>query len=92
MHCVVLNRVWNNDTVSIKLNWYLYVGMLCFRYKKPEERGSLNQAMTVLLPLAHQRCVQLVSDQSEHSVLLQKQILKVFYALIQVSYHLITSI
>ena len=55
------------------------------RYKKPEERLSLNQAMQHLLPLIHQRCVQLLPDQSEASVVIQKQILKVFYALIQVS-------
>jgi hypothetical protein len=57
----------------------------CFyRYKKPEERGTLNQAMVVILPLVHQRCMQLVQDQSEQSVALQKQILKCFFALIQV--------
>jgi len=54
------------------------------RYKKPEERGTLNQAMQVLLPLVHQRCVQLLPDESEMSVLLQKQILKIFSALTQV--------
>ena len=54
------------------------------RYKKPEERESLNQAMRVLLPLIHQRCLQLMPDQSEAAVAIQKQILKCFYALIQV--------
>ncbi|KAK2188208.1 hypothetical protein NP493_140g03054 [Ridgeia piscesae] len=54
-----------------------------FEYKKPEERGTLNQAMQVLLPLVHQRCVQLLPDESEMSVLLQKQILKIFSALTQ---------
>ncbi len=54
------------------------------RYKKPEERESLNQAMRVLLPLIHQRCAQLMPDQAEAAVTIQKQILKCFYALIQV--------
>lgn len=54
------------------------------RYKKPEERESLNQAMRVLLPLIHQRCTQLMPDQSEASVTIQKQILKCFFALVQV--------
>ena len=57
--------------------------MFYFRYKKPEERGALNEAMKHLLPLIHQRCIQLLPDQSELSVLIQKQILKCFYALIQ---------
>ena len=40
--------------------------------------------MRVLLPLIHQRCLQLMADQSEAAVAIQKQILKCFYALIQV--------
>ena len=39
--------------------------------------------MQVLLPLTHQRCLQLLNDPSDMSVLIQKQILKIFYALIQ---------
>lgn len=57
---------------------------LCYRYKRSEERSILNQAMTHLLQLCYQRCVQLLPDQSEASNLLQKQILKIFYAYIQV--------
>ena len=56
-----------------------------YRYKKPEERGTLNEAMRVILPLIHQRCVQLFPDPSEASVSIQKQILKIFYALVQVA-------
>ena len=62
----------------------LYQLVKNFEYKKPEERGTLNAAMVVILPLIHQRCVQLLPDQSEPSVALQKQILKCFFALIQV--------
>jgi len=61
----------------------LYQLIKNFEYKKPEERGTLNEAMRVLLPLIHQRCMQLLPDQTEASVLIQKQILKCFYALIQ---------
>jgi len=55
------------------------------RYKKAEERSSLNDAMVLLLPLIHQMCSQLLTDQSELSVTIQKHILKTFFALIQVS-------
>ncbi|XP_076310776.1 importin-7 msk isoform X2 [Tachypleus tridentatus] len=54
-----------------------------FEYKKPEERVPLNEAMNLLLPMMYQRIVQLLPDQSETSVLLQKQILKIFPALVQ---------
>ena len=57
---------------------------LC-RYKKAEDRSSLNDAMALLLPLIHQMCTQLLADQSEISVTIQKQILKIFFALIQVN-------
>ena len=40
--------------------------------------------MVLLLPLIHQICTQLLTDQSEMSVTIQKQILKIFFALIQV--------
>lgn len=53
------------------------------RYKNSEERGPLNEAMNMLLPMIYQRCAQLVHDPSEVSALLQKQILKIFFALIQ---------
>lgn len=56
------------------------------RYKKPEEREPLREAMQLLLPLLYQRMVHLLQDPSEASVLVQKLILKVFFALVQ--YHL----
>lgn len=61
------------------------VFVLSSRYKKPEERGPLDKAMTILLPLMYQRIVQLLPDASEPSILLQKLILKIFHALVQVS-------
>ena len=56
-----------------------------YRYKKPEERGPLHTAMVRILPVLYHRCFQLLTDPSEASVLLQKLILKIFYALTQVS-------
>jgi len=55
------------------------------RYKKSEERSSLNDAMVHLLPVIHEICTQLLADLSELSVTIQKQILKIFFALVQVS-------
>ena len=54
------------------------------RYRKADERQSLDGPMSRLLPRLHHISVQLFSDPSELSVLVQKQILKVFYSLIQV--------
>jgi len=63
-----------------------FIGVLFYdRYKKPEERGPLNEAMNLLFPMMYQLCVRLLPDQSEQSVLLQKQILKIYFALTQVS-------
>ena len=45
--------------------------------------GPLNVAMQQMLPMLHSRCVLLLPDASEQSVLIQKQILKIFYALVQ---------
>lgn len=55
------------------------------RYKKREDRVPLNEAMHLLLPMTYNLMLRLLPDQSEQSVLLQKQVLKVFYSLIQVS-------
>lgn len=63
----------------------LYQLVKNFEYKKPEERGPLNEAMQLLFPMIYTLCVRLLPDQSEQSVLLQKQILKIFFALTQYS-------
>ena len=39
--------------------------------------------MSHLLALIHQMCTKLIVDQSEMAVAIQKQILKIFFALIQ---------
>lgn len=45
----------------------------------------MDNAMKCMLPLLYQRIMQMMPDPSEISVLLQKQILKIFYAFVQVS-------
>ncbi|CAH1785309.1 unnamed protein product [Owenia fusiformis] len=64
----------------------LYQLVKNYEYKKADDRNTLNPVMTVFLPIIHERCVLLRPDTSNESHLLQKQILKIFYALIQ--YHL----
>ncbi|KAH0535773.1 importin-7 [Cotesia glomerata] len=63
----------------------LYQLVKNFEYKKPEERGPLNEAMTLLFPMIYELIIRLLPDPSEQSVLLQKQILKIFFALTQYS-------
>lgn len=54
-----------------------------YEYKRCEERSIMDQTMKLMLPLLYQRMVQLLPDPSELSNLLQKQILKIFYAFTQ---------
>uniref|UniRef100_A0A4W3IXC5 Importin 7 n=1 Tax=Callorhinchus milii TaxID=7868 RepID=A0A4W3IXC5_CALMI len=61
----------------------LYQLVKNYEYKKPEERSPLIAAMQHFLPMMKDRFVQLFSDPSDHSVLIQKQIFKIFYALVQ---------
>ncbi|XP_052799947.1 importin-7-like isoform X2 [Mya arenaria] len=61
----------------------LYQMVKVYEYKRSEERTILDEGMRHLLPLCYQRGTQLLPDPSEASVLLQKQILKIFYAYIQ---------
>lgn len=61
----------------------LYQLVKNFEYKKAEERGPLNEAMNLLLPMIYQLILRLLPDPSEQSVLLQTQILKIFFALTQ---------
>jgi hypothetical protein len=43
--------------------------------------------MQIFLPRIQQQIMQLIPDSSHYSVLLQKQILKIFYALVQVCFY-----
>lgn len=57
-----------------------------YEYKKADERGALDEAMTTLLPMIYDLMVSLMqSEQTSECVLLQKNILKIYYTLIQVS-------
>lgn len=66
-----------------EFSFLIYVNSL--RFKKPEEREVLHNIMQVLLPQLYQRFTSVMEDSSEMSVEIQKQILKIFFALIQVS-------
>ncbi|POI34227.1 hypothetical protein CIB84_002021 [Bambusicola thoracicus] len=61
----------------------LYQLVKTYEYKKAEERDPLIAAMQIFLPRIQQQMIQLLPDNSYYSVLLQKQILKIFYALVQ---------
>lgn len=74
-----------------QLRRYILTELVCIpthRYKKPEERSPLVAAMQHFLPVLKDRFIQLLSDQSDQSVLIQKQIFKIFYALVQVLFFL----
>ncbi|KAI5729822.1 hypothetical protein M8J76_006961 [Diaphorina citri] len=82
------------DKVSIYLQnpdatpWFgallcLYQLVKNYEYKNESERGQLNDAMLLLLPQVYTLCTRLLPDLSEHSTLLQKQILKIFFAFTQ---------
>lgn len=64
----------------------LYQLVKNYEYKKADERTPLNEAMHMLLPMLYQLMVNLMNDPSEPSVLLQKQILKIYHALTQVRF------
>ncbi|KAM4881890.1 importin-8 isoform 2-T3 [Thomomys bottae] len=61
----------------------LYQLVKTYEYKKAEEREPLIAAMQIFLPRVQQQITQLLPDPSHYSVLLQKQILKIFYSLVQ---------
>lgn len=54
------------------------------RYKNADEREPLLAAMQIFLPRIQQLITQLLADATIFSVLIQKQILKIFHALVQV--------
>uniref|UniRef100_A0A8C1ZV44 Importin 8 n=1 Tax=Cyprinus carpio TaxID=7962 RepID=A0A8C1ZV44_CYPCA len=70
-------------------SWYgsllaLYQLVKNYEFKKAEERDPLLAAMQIFLPRLQQLITQLLSDATFISVLIQKQILKIFHALVQV--------
>ncbi|TRY92080.1 hypothetical protein DNTS_005869 [Danionella cerebrum] len=68
-----------------KINLYLLSQNSGSWFKKAEEREPLLAAMQVFLPRTQQLITQLLSDATFISVLIQKQILKIFHALVQYS-------
>lgn len=88
---VLLEFLFEKKNYYQKMTYHTFQIVLCqkhllvsFRYKKAEERGPLNEAMNLLFPMIYQLILRLLPDPSDQSVLLQKQILKVFFALTQV--------
>lgn len=63
----------------------LYQLVKNYEYKKADERGPLDEAMNILLPIIYDLMVNLMqhNEQTEQNVLLQKNILKIYYTLIQ---------
>uniref|UniRef100_A0A665X634 Importin N-terminal domain-containing protein n=1 Tax=Echeneis naucrates TaxID=173247 RepID=A0A665X634_ECHNA len=71
-------------------NWYgsllaLYQLVKTYEYRKADEREPLLAAMQIFLPRIQQLISQLLADSTIFSVLIQKQILKIFHALVQYS-------
>ncbi|UJR37907.1 hypothetical protein I4U23_030595 [Adineta vaga] len=67
---------------SVLLVFYMLVQY--YEYKKVEDRGPMDDVMIVILPLLHQRFMQLFAhNDSDQSALIQKQILKIFHAYTQ---------
>lgn len=56
-----------------------------YEYYSADKRGPLIEAMNLLLPVLYNIMVTLQNDQSAESVLIQKQILKCYFALVKVS-------
>ncbi|XP_016521398.1 importin-8 isoform X5 [Poecilia formosa] len=68
--------------------WYgsllaLYQLVKTYEYRKADEREPLLAAMQIFLPRIQQLISQLLSDATIFSVLIQKQVLKIFHALVQ---------
>ena len=61
----------------------LYQLVKNYEYKKSEERAPLKDAMNLLLPQLYSIITQLINDDSQDSVAVQKQILKIYFALTQ---------
>ncbi|KAG7250962.1 hypothetical protein CRUP_025644 [Coryphaenoides rupestris] len=61
----------------------LYQLVKNYEYKKPDERQPLVAAMHIFMPMLKERFIQLLPDPSSDSVLVQKQIFKILYALFQ---------
>ena len=90
---------WNGllDKISMYLSnpdpnhWHgsllaLYQLVKNYEYKTGDDRAPLGQVMKILLPILYQRIMDVLPDESNDSLLIQRQILKIMYAFVQ--YHL----
>ncbi|CAI4226281.1 unnamed protein product [Auanema sp. JU1783] len=59
-----------------------------YEYKRAQERSPLVHVMKAVLPVLYQHLVQLMPNQSEQAVTIQKLMFKIFYALIQFNLNL----
>lgn len=57
----------------------LYQLIKVFEYKRSDERAGMDEAMKIFIPLMYRVFVGLIPDDSNESLLIQKQILKNFY-------------
>nr|AAI55061.1 Ipo7 protein [Danio rerio] len=73
----------DNSSYWLGILLCLYQLVKNYEYKKPEERQPLVAAMQIFMPMLKDRFIQLLPDTSADSVLVQKQILKILYALFQ---------
>uniref|UniRef100_A0A3B1IPQ2 Importin 8 n=1 Tax=Astyanax mexicanus TaxID=7994 RepID=A0A3B1IPQ2_ASTMX len=77
-------NIHENDRGQIRENMVEAI-IQCPEFRKAEERAPLLAAMQLFLPRIQQLITQLMLDATVFSVLIQKQILKIFYALVQYS-------
>jgi len=56
-----------------------------FRYSNKDKRTPLYEAMNLLFPQLYQLACGIWHEESEESVVLQKQILKIFFSFTQVN-------
>uniref|UniRef100_A0A3Q2P367 Importin 7 n=1 Tax=Fundulus heteroclitus TaxID=8078 RepID=A0A3Q2P367_FUNHE len=73
----------DNSSAWLGILLCLYQLTKNYEYKKPEERQPLVAAMHIFMPMLKDRFIQLLPDHSNESVLIQKQIFKILYALFQ---------
>ncbi|TSL68247.1 Importin-7 [Bagarius yarrelli] len=76
----------DNSSCWLGILLCLYQLVKNYEYKKPDERQPLIAAMQIFMPMLKDRFIQLLPDPSSDSVLVQKQIFKILYALFQMSY------
>ncbi|XP_031553148.1 importin-7-like [Actinia tenebrosa] len=73
----------NNQATWMGALLTLYQIVKKYEFKKIEERPPIITIMGTMLPILYNHCVGLMNDDSVTAVSMQKQILKIFYSLIQ---------